>query len=122
MARGEDREAWRRSLTASSSDGVCQEGAQGPAKCAEALRRFKAVLASIHTTVVTQDSLQSGYQLGITPQRIRNRAAFGHGGFWGTEVLFFPELNATVSIAVLERGHRAMRRSVLERIVALLEQ
>jgi hypothetical protein len=33
----------------------------------------------------------------------------------------FPELNATVSIAVLERGHRALRHKVIERIVALLE-
>ena len=81
-----------------------------------------AVLASIHTTVFTQDSVQSGYQLGITPQRIRNRPAFGHGGFWGTEVLYFPELNATISIAVLERGHRAVRRSVMERVMGLLEQ
>lgn len=83
---------------------------------------YPAVLASIHTTVVTQDSVQSGYQLGITPQRIRSRPAFGHGGFWGTEVLHFPELNATVSIAVLERGHRALRHSVMERIVALMDQ
>ena len=37
-------------------------------------------------------------------------------------MLYFPELNATVSIAVLERGHRALRHSVMERIVALMEQ
>lgn len=78
------------------------------------------MLAAIHTTVVTQDSVPSRYQLGVSTETVRNLPAFGHGGFWGTKALYLPQLNATVSIAVLERTHRAAQEHVIERIVALL--
>ncbi|MBK9175943.1 MAG: beta-lactamase family protein [Flavobacteriales bacterium] len=83
--------------------------------------RDSATLTLIHTTVITQDSVQSGYQLGIAPATIRNMQAFGHGGFWGTRAMHLPDLNATVGIAVLERGHRAHQKTVIERIVAMLK-
>ncbi len=80
-----------------------------------------AVLASIHTTVTTQDSVQSNYQLGITTEQVGGLVAYGHGGFWGTEVLHFPALNATVSISILERGHRKLRHPMIERVLAAME-
>lgn len=84
--------------------------------------RDPATLASIHTTVITQDSVQEGYQLGVSPETIHDVQAYGHGGFWGTKALHFPELNATVAVAVLERGHRrAVLKKVNERMVALLK-
>ncbi len=79
-----------------------------------------ATLAVIHTTVVTQDSLQSGYHLGVSTETVRGLPAVGHGGFWGTKALYLPQLNATVSIAVLERGHRATQKAVMDRVVGLL--
>ena len=44
----------------------------------------------------------------------------GHGGFWGTKALYLPDLNTTVSIAVLERGHRATQKAVIDQMVGLL--
>ncbi|HNR56131.1 MAG TPA: serine hydrolase domain-containing protein, partial [Flavobacteriales bacterium] len=67
--------------------------------------RDKATLASIHTTVITQDSVQDGYQLGVTPEKVLGLQGYGHGGFWGSKALYFPDLNATLAVAVLERGH-----------------
>lgn len=77
-------------------------------------------LAAIHTTVVTQDSLPSDYHLGISTETVRGLSAVGHGGFWGTKALYLPDLNTTVSIAVLERGHRATQKAVIDQMVGLL--
>ncbi len=77
-------------------------------------------LAAIHTTVVTQDSIPSGYQLGVSTVTVRGLQAYGHGGFWCTKALYLPALNATVSIAVLERSHRAVQEAVIDRVVGLL--
>ena len=67
--------------------------------------RDKPTLASIPTTVITQDSVQDGYQLGVTPEKVLGLQGYGHGGFWGSKALYFPDLNATLAVAVLERGH-----------------
>ncbi len=83
--------------------------------------RDRSTLAAIHTTVETQDSLPSGYQLGVTTFTVRNMPAYGHGGFWGTKAMYLPKLNATVSIAVLERTHHATLKHVIEGLAALLE-
>ncbi|MEZ4788956.1 MAG: serine hydrolase domain-containing protein [Flavobacteriales bacterium] len=88
----------------------------------EQVVRDKATLASIHTTVITQDSVQDGYQLGVAPEKVLGLQGYGHGGFWGSKALYFPDLNATVVVAVLERGHRrAVLKALNERMVALLK-
>lgn len=82
--------------------------------------RDEATLASIHTTVITRDSVQEGYELGLAPEVVRGLQAYGHGGFWASKALHVPALNATVAVAVLERGHGALPRKLIERMVALL--
>ena len=44
---------------------------------------------------------------------------FGHGGFWGTAVNYFPEINASISIFVLDRDKRALRIDLNEYITAI---
>ena len=40
---------------------------------------------------------ESPYRIGLFERSIHGHVAFGHGGFWGTDVFVLPELNVTVS-------------------------
>ena len=84
--------------------------------------RDTTVLNLIHTEVITQDSLPSHYTLGLSASEVNGLQAFGHGGFWGTVVQYFPDLNASISIQVLERDKRAIRKLLMERIVGYLTE
>lgn len=81
-----------------------------------------AVLNLIFTEIKTQDEEPSNYYLGISKVEYQNFAAYGHGGFWGTEVLYFPDLNASVSIYILERDERELRKGIMDRIVGILNK
>ena len=78
------------------------------------------VLNLIFTEIKTQDEKPSNYYLGISLSEYNNLKAFGHGGFWGTEVLYFPYLNTSVSIYVLERDERKLIKSLMDQIVGIL--
>lgn len=73
-------------------------------------------------TIETADSLDNGYFMGIAKMQLGKFTAYGHGGFWGTTMQFFPELNASVSIFLIERVERPKYKEILEKVALLLEQ
>ena len=81
-----------------------------------------AVLNLIFTEVKTQGEKPSNYYLGVSKSEYRNFTAFGHGGFWGTEVLYFPGLNASVSIYILERDERSLIKELMGQLVSILAE
>lgn len=81
-----------------------------------------AVLNLIFTEVKTQDKEPSNYYLGISKSEYKNFVAYGHGGFWGTEVLYFPYLNASVSIYILERDERGLIKGLMNQLVRILDE
>lgn len=81
-----------------------------------------AVLNMIYTEIKTQDEEPSNYYLGVSKVDYKNFTAYGHGGFWGTEVLYFPDLNASVSIYVLERDERKLIKSMMNQLVGILAE
>jgi len=62
------------------------------------------VLKLITSDVTTRDGIEKNYRLGISDSRINELQSFGHGGFWGTIVFYIPELDASISVCVLERN------------------
>lgn len=44
------------------------------------------------------------YRIGLFPRTIEGYEGFFHSGFWGTFVIYFPELDAVISSAVLEQS------------------
>jgi hypothetical protein len=76
----------------------------------------------IFTEIKTQDEKPSNYYLGISLSEYNNLKAFGHGGFWATEVLYFPVLNTAVSIYVLERDERKLIKGLMGQIVGILAE
>ena len=52
----------------------------------------------IFTKVPTKDPEPSNYSFGLAPYEFQGIEAFGHSGFWGTIVLYFPEIETSISV------------------------
>jgi len=75
----------------------------------------------IYTKIKTKDEKDTGYSLGLTWGELQGMKTYGHGGFWGTTVLYVPDLEASISVFILERDQRKLRGDVLENIVRILK-
>lgn len=75
------------------------------------------VLNLIFTKINTQKGIDNGYLLGLSKGNVQGYTTYGHGGFWGTTVLYFPELDVSIAVYVLERNERKLRRDILEALV-----
>lgn len=76
----------------------------------------------ILTTIKTSDQKDNNYYLGLSGSTINGLQAYGHGGFWATVVQYIPELNASISVFILERDKRILRKDVLEAMVGYLQK
>lgn len=74
----------------------------------------KEILNLISTDVPTTDAIPKIYRLGVADATIEGLQSIGHGGFWGTQVFYVPQLDASISVCVLERnGKMKIIESVL---------
>jgi len=71
----------------------------------------------IYTDLGVTQSKHGKYLLGLTESEINGYKTYGHGGFWGTGVQYFPELNTSISVFVLNRDQRRLRKVILEELV-----
>lgn len=76
----------------------------------------------IYTKIPTNDSKQVPYYLGIREATVRGYTKFGHGGFWGTTAAYFPKLDASISVFILEKDIRYLRDYVLYYAVQILTE
>ncbi|EDP71218.1 D-alanyl-D-alanine carboxypeptidase [Flavobacteriales bacterium ALC-1] len=66
----------------------------------------------IYTKANPKQPMEGNYYLGLSSIDIDGIKGFGHGGFWGTAVNYFPELNVSIAIFVLDRDKRALRLDI----------
>ncbi|HHB78627.1 MAG TPA: class C beta-lactamase-related serine hydrolase [Saprospiraceae bacterium] len=71
----------------------------------------------IFTDVGVPGNKHGHYYLGLSESEINGHKAYGHGGFWGTTVQYFPDFNASISVFVLNRNQGKLRPSILEALV-----
>lgn len=64
--------------------------------------------------------LQTNYCLGIRKIKVDGLTAYNHGGGLGTDVIYVPELNTTISVATLEAGHRPVALKIRDEMVRQL--
>ncbi|MEM1217088.1 MAG: serine hydrolase, partial [Bacteroidota bacterium] len=76
----------------------------------------------IFTEIHTPQRQRYPYYLGLAPDHYQGMMNYGHGGFWGTTMRYFPALNATISICILERDEKKQVRKVLDLFSGLLKQ
>jgi D-alanyl-D-alanine carboxypeptidase len=67
------------------------------------------ILDLIYTKAKPIEAMESDYYLGISSVYFSGVRGYGHGGFWGTAVNYFPELNASIAVVVLDRDQRVLR-------------
>jgi len=63
----------------------------------------------IYTKAKPKEAMQGDYYLGLSSVEFDGVKGYGHGGFWGTAVNYFPELNASIAVVVLDRDQRILR-------------
>lgn len=74
----------------------------------------KNILSLIQSEIKTTDGEKINYRLGVADASIKGLQSLGHGGFWGTIVFYIPQLDASISVCVLERkGKMKIIESVL---------
>ncbi|SEW01932.1 D-alanyl-D-alanine carboxypeptidase [Chryseobacterium wanjuense] len=74
--------------------------------------------------LMTQDvlpNLEVNYCLGIRKITYAGILGYNHGGGLGTDLIYIPELNASIAIAVLEASHRPIAVEISKEIVKLLK-
>lgn len=74
----------------------------------------------IYTKIETQDAEPTNYHLGLAKEASNGLESWGHGGFWGTEVRYIPELDASVAVFVLERDAKPTRKGMFDLVAAAL--
>jgi D-alanyl-D-alanine carboxypeptidase len=79
-----------------------------------------ATLALMHRPVMQGDP--HNYCLGIRVLSIGGYPAWYHGGFWGTDAAYFPDLDASIATIVLEKEQRGIAGIICSRIAADLRK
>lgn len=74
------------------------------------------------TKVETELSSNDDYRYGIWKSTLNDKIVYGHGGFWGTMVYHIPELNATISIAILNKDKSYLRKEIAELMLKEIEK
>ena len=82
--------------------------------------RDPEVFELIYTDIETRDGKNVDYFLGLSQGESNGLVGYGHGGFWGTTVLYFPDLNASVSVFVLNKDYGPLRADVMNGLTAHL--
>ena len=75
----------------------------------------KEVLSMMHADV--PPNLEINYCLGIRKIKYAGLQGYNHGGGLGTDVIYIPELNATIAVAALEASHRPVALEISKQIV-----
>lgn len=69
------------------------------------------------TTVATKDGIAPRYSFGLMHTTVAGFKAYGHGGFWGTQVKYIPELNLSIAVFVMERDTWTVYNTLIEEVV-----
>lgn len=82
----------------------------------------KKVLAEIYTYTDPREP-NNNYCLGLYnfPSFYGHRGYY-HGGWWGTDVMYLPDLNATISVCTLLKEKRDVNPEISHKIIGIVKQ
>lgn len=80
----------------------------------------EAIRNQIFTYIPTKETALNPYFLGLSEDNHHGMKAYGHGGFWGTVMMYFPAINSSISVYILDRDARGLRKNVLENLSKIL--
>ena len=76
----------------------------------------------IYTKANPVQPMDGDYYLGLSSIEVDGLKGFGHGGFWGTAVNYFPDLDTSIAVVVLERDKRVLRQNLNEAYIKALKK
>ena len=76
----------------------------------------------IYTKANPKQAMDGDYFLGISSKEVNGIIGYGHGGFWGTAVNYFPKLNASIAVFVLDRDKRILRVDINNAMINALTE
>lgn len=80
----------------------------------------KSILSQIHTYVLPVEV--SKYCLGLQNISFFRETAYYHGGFWGTDVMYLPNINTTISVFTLVKEKRQLNAQISNKIIKVIKQ
>lgn len=78
----------------------------------------KEVLNQMFTNVPAKT--KTNYCLGLRKISMGGYTGYYHGGFWGTDAIYFPELRASVAIYILEKSQRDLSADICKQVAVIL--
>lgn len=78
-------------------------------------------LALIQTKANPVQEMEFDYRFGLSTIEVNGMQGIGHGGFWATAANYFPDLDATIAVFILERDQRVLRQDVNQAVVKILQ-
>jgi D-alanyl-D-alanine carboxypeptidase len=79
-----------------------------------------ALLDQMHTLVLPAE--QSVYCLGLRKISFHGSEAYYHGGFWGTDVMYIPELKVSIALFTLQKEQRALNAKLNQQLILCLKR
>ena len=74
----------------------------------------------IFTELKAKETELYPYYLGLSQDNYYGMNGYGHGGFWGTVMMYFPKINTSVAVCILDRDKKELRRDVLDNVMRIL--
>jgi D-alanyl-D-alanine carboxypeptidase len=75
------------------------------------------VFKLIFTEIPTKDPQPSYYYFGLSSKYFQGIKSYGHGGFWGTEAVYIPALNTSISVFILVKEKSNLRDEIISLII-----
>lgn len=68
----------------------------------------------------TPVSTKTNYGLGIRRLVLNGHVGYYHGGWWGTDAIYFPELKTAIAIFVLERSEKDISSEICKQVLRII--
>lgn len=77
---------------------------------------------SLITKMIAPVYSKTNYCLGIRNLNINDYKAYYHGGWWGTDAMYFPQLETSIVIYVLERTEKAISSDICKQVLNIISK
>jgi len=81
----------------------------------------QSTLNLMTTQAVNKQNIPFEYGLGLAITQVNKHKALGHGGFWGTQLKYIPDLKLCFGVYVLERDAWPIYNKLIEALVCEFE-
>jgi len=82
----------------------------------------QSTLDTMLTSVLNGAELPMDYRLGLWQIKVNGMDAYTHSGFWGTQVVYIPEMDIAISANYSQRWYNSRNAPVISKIIDVIER